>query len=219
MRFGIIFAAIINKFFSMLKKTIIFVLFFYTLNLFAQKGEDSYLIELEKHRIQYVKDLLAPPKPVLTAESAAEIKFFPPDLRYKINADFLLTPTERTFEMATSSGKVKSYRKYGVATFQWAEEKVQIAVYQNLALLTHPLYKDYLFVPFKDLTTGESTYGAGRYIDCRLSDIIEGKITIDFNKCYNPYCAYSDGYNCPIPPAENELNIAIEAGIKTFEKH
>lgn len=180
---------------------------------------DSYGTALEKHRAEYIKDLLAPPTPLIKAEDTTKIKFFPADIRYKISADFVLTPNEKTIELATSSGKKKTYQKYGVASFLWANKKVQIAVYQPLALISNPLYKDYLFIPFKDLTTGETTYGAGRYIDCRLSDIKDGKINIDFNKCYNPYCAYSDGYNCPIPPAENELNIAIEAGIKSFDNH
>ncbi len=193
--------------------------FLYCGSLLAQNEANSYSAELEKHRVEYVKDLLAPPKPLIKEEDAARISFFPADERYKINADFVLTPNEETIEMATSAGKVKTYRKYGVATFQWAGKKVQVAIFQSLALLSNPLYKDYLFLPFKDLTTGETTYGAGRYIDCHLSDIKDGKIKIDFNKCYNPYCAYSDGYNCPIPPAENELDIAIEAGIKTFDKH
>jgi uncharacterized protein (DUF1684 family) len=203
----------------MLQKILSLVLLFHCVGLYAQNEAGTYNAELEKHRMEYVKDLLAPPKPVLKAEDAAKISFFPADLRFNIEADFVLTPNQDTITMATSSGKIKAYRKYGVATFLWKDKKVQVAVFQPLALLSNPLYKDYLFIPFKDLTTGETTYGAGRYIDCRLSDIKDAKIKIDFNKCYNPYCAYSDGYNCPIPPAENQLPIAIDAGIKTFERH
>ena len=203
----------------MIKKILTLALYLYSSCLLAQNEADNYAAELEKHRMEYIKDLLAPPKPVMKAEDAAKISFFPADLRYKINADFVLSTNPDTIKLTTSSGKIKTYRKYGVASFQWIDKKVKVSVFQPLALLSNPMYKDYLFIPFKDLTTGETTYGAGRYIDCRLSDIKDGKIIIDFNKCYNPYCAYSDGYNCPIPPAENELNVAIEAGIKTFEKH
>jgi uncharacterized protein (DUF1684 family) len=70
---------------------------------------------------------------------------------------------------------------------------------------------------FTDLTNGEDTYGGGRYIDLYISDIAEGHITIDFNKAYNPYCAYSDGYNCPIPPASNSINLEIKAGEKMYK--
>jgi hypothetical protein len=66
------------------------------------------------------------------------------------------------------------------------------------------------------MTNYETTYGGGRYIDLSLKDIKEGKITLDFNKCYNPYCAYSDGFSCPIPPSENYLSTEIRAGEKVF---
>jgi uncharacterized protein (DUF1684 family) len=82
-----------------------------------------------------------------------------------------------------------------------------------------PEYKDHLFLPFTDLTSGEETYTAGRYIDLSFEDIIDNKVVIDFNKAYNPYCAYVSGkYNCPIPPRENTLSVAILAGEKNYGK-
>ncbi|MEI9910512.1 MAG: DUF1684 domain-containing protein [Bacteroidota bacterium] len=81
-------------------------------------------------------------------------------------------------------------------------------------------YREQLFLPFTDLTTGEETYTAGRYIDLTFNDIIGDKVVIDFNKAYNPYCAYISGkYNCPIPPKENNLTVAILAGEKNYGKH
>lgn len=77
---------------------------------------------------------------------------------------------------------------------------------------------DYLFIPFKDKTNGAATYGGGRYLELRMGEIIDNKVVIDFNKCYNPYCAYSEGFNCPIPPLENHLDIKIEVGEKMFAK-
>jgi hypothetical protein len=73
---------------------------------------------------------------------------------------------------------------------------------------------EYLFCPFKDLTNGVDTYGAGRYLDFTLSDI--NNPILDFNYAYNPYCAYNAGYSCPIPPYENHLKIAITAGEKKW---
>ncbi|MEJ0106895.1 MAG: DUF1684 domain-containing protein [Bacteroidota bacterium] len=67
--------------------------------------------------------------------------------------------------------------------------------------------------PFTDLTTGNESYQTGRYIDFTVKDIKNGELVIDFNKAYNPSCAYvSDKYNCPVPPRENNLTIAIKAG-------
>ncbi|HNJ28593.1 MAG TPA: DUF1684 domain-containing protein, partial [Ferruginibacter sp.] len=78
---------------------------------------------------------------------------------------------------------------------------------------------DYLFVPFTDLTTGDESYGSGRYIEFYIQDIQgDGTLQLDFNKAYNPYCAYASGFKCPIPPRENALNVAIKAGEKNFAK-
>jgi len=71
-------------------------------------------------------------------------------------------------------------------------------------------YKNYLFIPFKDLTSGTETYGGGRYMDIMIPEGDE--IILNFNTAYNPYCAYANGYFCPIPPAENTLNVEIRAG-------
>jgi len=86
--------------------------------------------------------------------------------------------------------------------------------------MTTKEYKDHLFIPFTDATSGEETYESGRYIDLEIKDITNENVLIDFNKAYNPYCAYVSGkYNCPIPPNENRLIVAIRAGEKSFGKH
>ena len=84
-------------------------------------------------------------------------------------------------------------------------------------MILDPEYEDYLFIPFNDLTNGNETYDGGRYLDLKTTS--ESTIVIDFNKAYNPYCAYNDKYSCPIPPRENDLPIEIKAGILTFGKH
>jgi uncharacterized protein (DUF1684 family) len=94
----------------------------------------------------------------------------------------------------------------------------QLAIYKNLRTTRMPMFRDFLFLPFQDDTNGESTYGGGRYIDLKVGDIEDGKLTIDFNKAYNPYCAYGDGWNCPIPPVENILEVEIAAGEKNYKK-
>ena len=81
-----------------------------------------------------------------------------------------------------------------------------------------PQFRNELFLPFKDKTNANGSYGGGRYIDIKISDIENGKVILDFNKAYNPWCAYSDGYSCPIPPKENHLKIAVTAGEKEYGK-
>jgi hypothetical protein len=85
-------------------------------------------------------------------------------------------------------------------------------------LLAREETRDYLFIGFTDMTSAAETYGAGRYIDCVTGDIRGNTMLLDFNKAYNPYCAYAAGYNCPIPPRENDLPVAILAGEKNYGK-
>ena len=89
-------------------------------------------------------------------------------------------------------------------------------LYQSLDLKKIEEYKDALFLPFTDLTSGVDSYGGGKYIDLKIPQ--GTTITIDFNRAYNPYCAYNHKYSCPIPPQENDLAIEIRAGVKKFKK-
>jgi len=148
-------------------------------------------------------------------EKATEFKgheFFPIDLSYRVQATITPFKEEPFFTMPTSGPKKPAYRKYGLLKFQLQGKDYELTLFQNQAMMRNPLYRDYLFLPFTDLTTGESTYGGGRYIDMRLPK--GSTMIVDFNQAYNPYCAYATGYSCPIPPEENDLAIAVKAGIK-----
>lgn len=155
----------------------------------------------------------------LTAEDRATFKklhFFKFNPALCVQASFTPTPDEAQFDMPTSSTKVKKFIKVGVLSFDYKGQPLQISVYKNLNLPPgHPEYENLLFIPFKDLTSGESTYGGGRYID--IEGPLSETVTLDFNQCYNPYCAYSTGWSCPIPPAENNLPIAVKAGVKAWK--
>lgn len=137
--------------------------------------------------------------------------FFPIDLTYRVKAKVTLILNSEPFSMPTSGARQPKYRKYGRLSFILKGKKRELTLYQNLGLMKNPVYKDYLFLPFTDLTNGEETYGGGRYIDFRIPKSEE--VILDFNQAYNPYCAYVDGYSCPIPPAENNLEMEVRAGI------
>ncbi len=143
--------------------------------------------------------------------------FYPYHEKYCFEARLVLTPDAPPFDMSTSSGKSKKYRTYGIAHFTIDEVDYKLEVYESLRLKVLPEYSDHLFLPFKDLTTGISTYGTGRFMDLVKSN--SDTLIIDFNQCYNPYCAYSDGYSCPITPSQNFINTTIEAGILGPLKH
>ncbi len=142
-----------------------------------------------------------------------EHPFFPVNPHFAVTAKLIKTENAQPFEIPTSSGKTKKYREYGKLYFKFNGKKYTLTVYQSLALIEKPEYKDYLFLPFKDLTSGKETYGGGRYLDLRIPE--NDEIYLDFNKAYHPYCAYNAfDYNCPVVPKENWLNIRIEAGVK-----
>ncbi|MEQ8473802.1 MAG: DUF1684 domain-containing protein [Marinoscillum sp.] len=145
------------------------------------------------------------------------LDFFEIDQKYKIEADFEPTPFEKPITIPTTTDQLPVYVQYGIAHFELDGQKVSLPIYQNLQLRETDQYKDYLFAPFTDETNGFSTYGGGRYLDLKIPET-QDKIVLDFNKAYNPYCAYSAAYSCPIPPRENDLALKIEAGVKAWEK-
>ena len=134
-----------------------------------------------------------------------------------VEAQILVLENEPWFNMATSSGVSREYRRYAKATFELRGQTLELFLYQSKRLMAIEEYKDHLFLPFMDKTTGVSTYGTGRFMDITIP---EGTtMVLDFNYAYNPYCAYTDGYSCPITPKENFIDIEISAGIKGPSGH
>ncbi len=183
----------------------------------AQEDND-FAKAIKKHRKHYKKEFLKDKRSPLEKKDLKKLRFYEADPKYAVRCAFRETPNEKPFELATYSGITKPYRKYGELSFEIDGKPYSLAVYQSLRLIKMPQYKNHLFIPFKDLTNGETTYGGGRYIDIETTDIVDDQLLLDFNTCYNPWCAYSDGYNCPIPPKENHLEVAIEAGEKGYGK-
>ncbi len=138
--------------------------------------------------------------------------FFPIDLQYRVVADFTPIKNAEPFDLPTSSGKTKSYKAFGKVSFVINNQPCSLTLYQSVDLSKLEQYKDYLFLPFRDETNSKETYGGGRYIDVKIPK--GNTIVIDFNKAYQPYCAYNAyDYSCPIVPEENKLPIPIRAGV------
>jgi len=146
------------------------------------------------------------------------LPFFPVDLAYRVKAKLIVTDQEPYFLMMTSNNKPRNFRQYGLLEFNLHGIDFKIPVYQSENLVNKEGFADYLFFPFKDLTNGKTTYGAGRYIDLRIPK--EGNtLILDFNQAYNPLCAYSNRFSCPIVPEKNHLTMEINAGVKYVDKH
>ena len=181
-------------------------------NSFAQK---SYKDSIEAYLKRYVKE-----HEVVTGKDKELMSFYPANEKYLVSCEFERKLDMPWFRMESSGPIKKNHRVYGVIHFKINDTTVALNIYQSQDLMATPQYKDHLFIPFTDATTGDETYESGRYIDIDIKDISGEKVTIDFNKAYNPYCAYVSGkFNCPIPPAENRLIVAMKAGEKAFRKN
>lgn len=153
----------------------------------------------------------------LTAEDLAVFKtldFYPASETFFVVAKLIRTQKEKPFEMETSTDRKPLYVKYGELSFTIDGRDFKLNVYKNIELSKKKEYKDYLFLPFSDLTSGKDSYIGGKYIDLRIPK--GDTIVIDFNTSYNPYCAYNHKYSCPKVPLENDLDIEIKAGVKKF---
>lgn len=154
--------------------------------------------------------------PLTEAERLAfrTLPYYPANYDYYVAATLVRDSTARPFAMETSTTRRPLYRKYGELRFVLNGQALRLSVYQSQELLQRPGQEDYLFVPFTDLTNGHGSYGGGRYLDLRQPPAGTITMQLDFNRAYNPSCAYHHGYSCPVPPAENRLPVAIPAGVK-----
>ncbi|WP_432221693.1 DUF1684 domain-containing protein [Flavobacterium sp. TMP13] len=142
------------------------------------------------------------------------LAFYSIDEKFIVTAKLIRSKGEKPFDMNTSTARTPKYIKYGTLYFSIDEQNLKLSIYQNIELSKKPGYEEHLFLPFSDLTSGKESYIGGKYIDLKIPK--DDTIVIDFNQSYNPYCAYNSKYSCPIVPLENDLNVAIEAGVKKF---
>lgn len=145
------------------------------------------------------------------------LDFFKFDSTYVVSAQFKRVENAEWFNMKTTTDRVSKERIYGVLSFKLKGETFSLNVYQGQELMTKEGFEDYLFLPFLDETNGVESYGGGRYLDMTIPET--DSVVIDFNKAYNPYCAYNERFSCPVVPRVNYLKTRVEAGVKVFKKH
>ena len=198
-------------------KNLLYLFIFTVISCGSSLAQD-FAKQTDAFRKKYKEDFTKTSDSPLKKEDLKYLRFYAPDSNFKVTATFERIRNSRSFEMPTYSGKQKTFVKYGTVRFKLYGRRQRLTIYRSLSLETLPQYRDYLFLPFRDKTSGVETYGGGRYMDLKTSDVKDGTCVLDFNKAYNPYCAYSEGFNCPIPPQENTLFVAIKAGEKNFAK-
>ena len=197
----------------MKNRILLFVLIFSSSLVYSQ---NDYVNELIKHRksvdIEF-GDTTRSILPYSMALNFTHLNYFEVNEDYKVNCKVKIS-IGGEFDMLTSKGKKKKYRRYGYLKFKINGKRFKLPVYQSIRLMKMDKYKDYIFIPFTDLTSGNQSYAGGRYIE---TIIPSGKrFVLDFNYAFNPYCHYTTGYNCTIPPSENFLNVEILAGEKKY---
>ncbi|HEX9008709.1 MAG TPA: DUF1684 domain-containing protein [Patescibacteria group bacterium] len=154
----------------------------------------------------YFKNTDDSPLTVDQKKNFTGLKYFPYSEKY-IFHNLELQPHEdqRPITIQTSKGDADQYTRAGKLIFTVDNTICHLTVFRGA--------DGSLFLPFKDETSGSKSYPAGRYLEIQQTD---GKISLDFNYAYNPYCSYNDNWRCPLCPAENILPIPIEAGEKKF---
>jgi uncharacterized protein (DUF1684 family) len=133
------------------------------------------------------------------------LHYFPEntELRFELSLEKLASPQE--IQIPTSTGGFRSYQRLGIIRFQIEGQDAALTIYTD---------ENGYFLPFVDSQAGKETYPAGRYLEPEL--LPNGKVWVDFNLAYNPYCAYNDTWTCPLTPPENRLIIPVRAGEKLF---
>ena len=180
---------------------------------------DTFRIETEKERAKKDAEFRTTGMSPLPEDEIAGfngLKYFPFELKYRVKARFERTHDDKIFKMKTTTARRPEYKHYANVYFVIDGKSFKLEVYQNVELVTRPGYEKHLFLPFSDETSGRTSYGGGRFLDLEIPD--DDKIVIDFNKAYNPYCAYNHKYSCPVPPEQNDLPVKIEAGEKTYHE-
>ena len=173
--------------------------------------EGEYVKELSAQRAykdQHFSESPESPVPKDKRGALLPLPYFPVEPNYAVPASLKLSDERPVFEMPTSTGTMRRMALVGVIEFtlQGGPRRLGAFVPEGTTEI------ETLFIPFADLTTGKDTYSAGRYLD--IEPTRTGYYTIDFNRAYNPYCAYNASYECPYPPPSNRLDVAVAAGEK-----
>lgn len=138
------------------------------------------------------------------------LRYYPedPGLRFEVTVESGAVSHDPV-EIETTTSERKTFIPAGTIQLTIEDEPITLVVYREPG-------RGRYFLPFRDATAGEETYGAGRYLDPQETP--RGTIIVDFNYAYNPYCAYNDRWSCLIPPFSNRFTLPIRAGEQAFDK-
>lgn len=171
----------------------------------------SYPEEIAAHRAEieaFMRNSADSPIPADKRDQLLPLPYYPVDEAYRVPAALTAEQRDQIIQLSTSTGVPRRMRRIGTLAFTLKGQQLQLVAFADL----DDAHLRRLFVPFGDLTSGTETYQGGRYLD--LDRRASGVYDLDFNRAYHPYCVFDPRYECPIPPPENRLGIAIRAGEK-----
>lgn len=160
------------------------------------------------------KDASTSPLNAKDLKQFSTLDFFPLDSNFVVRAKIERTPNSNFFDMKTNTKRVSKERVYGILIFNLKGNEYRLNIYQNKSAMENQ--SNELFLPFLDDTNGMSSYGGGRYLDLQIPT--SDSLWLDFNRAYNPHCAYNERYSCPIVPRDNYIPIRVTAGVKRYIK-
>lgn len=198
----------------------LFILITFLLSSCAQQKENDVIKNTKDFQYKLNLQFVTKGESPLTKKDFkkfSSLNFFDINENLNVIANFKRTANEEPFEMLTTTSRLAMYVRYGIVSFTIKDKEYNLNIYKSTNN-TNTEYKDHLFLPFTDLTNNIDSYAGGRFIDLDLTKISKDqKIVINFNEAYNPYCAYSNRYSCPIPPKENHLDVKINAGVMKYK--
>ena len=171
----------------------------------SASADDSIRVQIEARRAAKDSLLKSEDSPLLPAQRARfeQLAYYPIDLRYRLRGELHIYGRQRIVEIPNTDSTITELERFGRFVSAFGEKDFWLEVYRSPQTGEAEVF-------FKDLTNGHTTYGGGRY--ARLAREDDGMYVIDFNNAYNPYCAYNPAYICPLPPRQNHLDFAVEAG-------
>ena len=176
-----------------------------SLSLGSASADDSIRAQIAALRAAKDSLLKSEDSPLLPEQRARfeRLVYYPIDLRYRLRGELHIYGRQRIVEIPNTDGTTTELERFGRFVASFGEKDFWLEVYRSPQTGEAEVF-------FKDLTNGHTTYGGGRY--ARLGREDDGMYVIDFNNAYNPYCAYNPAYICPLPPQQNYLDFAVEAG-------
>ncbi len=177
--------------------------------------DENYLTELLNERTFKDSSLRHGPHSPFNRDPKAEyakLKYYEPVSQFIFTSKLFEYDNKDTVDVFGTRGEIRRVVKLGYVVLKYRNDEHKVNVYKAFGRDGTPYYS----IWFTDKTTGKETYGVGRYLDFEKEDDPDHIYTIDFNRAYNPYCAYSAEFTCPIPREEDYIDFEINAGEKNF---